>query len=238
MIRIAVCDDDERDLVKICDTLNNIAIKIDIDIKIFSYSGGAKLLEDKKEYDLIFLDIEMGKDEIDGIETAKQIRLYDMNVPIVYVTLYPDYWKRAYKVHAFDFVSKPCQFEDIENVIHDFIVSLKKKDEKKVNFDTNDGTIVLSMNFIRYLKLSSKRHVDIYTTYCNYISNENLNSIMEKLDKEQFFRTSRDHIVNLNFVSIFRNKQGITLKDGTWIPLSVNKETEFYEKLSQQLRQL
>lgn len=238
MIRIAVCDDDERDLAKICYTLNNIAIKIDIDIKIFSYSEGTKLLADKKEYDLIFLDIEMGKDKIDGIETAKQIRLYDMNVPIVYVTLYPNYWRRAYKVHAFDFVSKPYKFEDIENVMRDFIASLKEKHEKNVTFDTNDGTIVLSMNSISYLKLSSKRHIDIYTTYGNYISNESLNSIMEKLDKNQFFRTSRDHIVNLNFVAIFRNKQGIILKDSTWIPLSVNKEAEFYEKLSQQLRQL
>lgn len=236
MLRIAICDDEEKDRIKIQDSLIKVADKCDIDIRIFSYKKGTELLADKKEYDLIFLDVEM--EDIDGIETAQKIRSYDMNVPIVYVTQYPDYWKRAYKVHAFDFISKPYYIEDIENVMRDFLVSLKEKDEKKISFNTNDGVIVLNMNSISHFHLSSKRHVDIYTVYGNYISNENLNSIMEKLDKEQFYRTSRDYIVNLSFVSIFRNKQGITLKDSTWIPLSINKQVEFYEKLSQQLRQI
>ena len=236
MIKVAVCDDDKRDLDKIYSALSNIAEKHYIDMKIFSYTDGEKLLEDRKEFDIIFLDIEMAN--IDGIKIAENIRKFNMNVPIVYVTLYPDYWRRAYKVHAFEFVSKPYKSEDIENVIIDFLASLKEKDEKKICFETSDGTIILNMNSISYFHLVSKRHVDICTTYGNYISNENLNNIMEKLDKEQFYRTSRDYIVNLRFVSFFRDKQGITLKDSTWIPLSVNKQIDFYEKLSKQLRQL
>ena len=57
MIKVAVCDDDKRDLDKIYSVLSNIAEKRYIDMKIFSYTDGEKLLEDRKEFDIIFLDI-------------------------------------------------------------------------------------------------------------------------------------------------------------------------------------
>lgn len=41
---------------------------------------------------------------LDGIDTAIQIRNYDMNVPIVYITSFSKYWRSAYQVHAFGFI--------------------------------------------------------------------------------------------------------------------------------------
>lgn len=236
MLKIAVCDDEEKDRKKIESIINNFALKCDVDIKIISYSSGNNLLSDKKEFDLIFLDVEM--DDINGIETAEKIRTTDMNVPIVYITNYSDYWKRAYKVHAFDFISKPYKYEDIENVLRDFLVSLEERDEKKISFTTDDGLIVLNMNSIIYFLLSSKRCVHIFTIYKNYTTKESLNSIMERLDSKQFYRTSRDYIVNLNFVDTIQNNDGIVLKDNIWVPLALKKQADFYEKLSEQLRQL
>lgn len=44
-----------------------------------------------------------------------------MNVPIVYITSYIDYWRRAYKVHAFDFITKPFKPEDLYKVMKDYL---------------------------------------------------------------------------------------------------------------------
>ena len=74
MIKVAVCDDDKRDLDKIYSVLSNIAEKHYIDMKIFSCTDGEKLLEDRKEFDIIFLDIEMAN--IDGIKIAENIRKF------------------------------------------------------------------------------------------------------------------------------------------------------------------
>ena len=236
MLKIAICDDEEKERKKIESILNNFALKYDVDIKIISYSSGNNLLSDKKEFDLIFLDVEM--DDINGIETAEKIRATDMNVPIVYITNYSDYWKRAYKVHAFDFISKPYEYEDIENVLRDFLVSLEEKNENKVSFTTDDGLTVFNTNSIIYFHLSAKRCVQIFTIYKNYITKESLNSVMERLDNKQFYRTSREYIVNLNYVETILNNDGIVLKDNIWIPLALKKQSDFYKKLSEQLRQL
>ena len=236
MIRIAICDDEERDRVKLQKTLNDIALKCNIVLQIALYDNGIELLADKKEYDLIFLDIDMG--DINGIETAEQIRSFDMNIPIVYVTYYSDYLKRAYKVHAFEYITKPYRFEDIESVVQDFLISLKGKNEKKISFVTGNDTVVLNMNSILYLHLSSRRCVEICTLYGNYTASENFNSIIERLDEEQFYKTARDYAVNLNYVVKINHKQGVILRDSSIIPLSLSKYSDFYARLSHQLRQI
>ena len=65
------------------------------------------MLESEEKFDIIFLDIDMGG--INGIETAKKIRIYDKKVKIIYVTNYTDYTSSAFSVHAFGYLVKPIK---------------------------------------------------------------------------------------------------------------------------------
>ena len=85
------------------------------------------LVADEK-FNIIFLDIEMQRSN--GIEVALQIRRMDMNVPIVYITSYIDYWRRAYKVHAFDFIIKPFKSEELHKVMRDYLAALMMRARK------------------------------------------------------------------------------------------------------------
>lgn len=243
MLKIAICDDDPNDLKIVNNYIGDYKKKNDIDIKTFVFENGDELLYSEEKYDMIFLDIEMN--QMNGIDIAQKIRQSDMNVAIVYVTDYPSYWKRAYKVHAFDYVEKPIQYKDIETILCDFLVSTDEVKERPIGIMTSDGLLVLDMNSIIYFWLESKRTVNVYTVYKNYVCKESLNEIMSKLDTDRFYRVDKNYIINLKFVTSYKirldgdeSSDGVFLRNDIWVPIAKKRRKEFYAKLSEQLRYL
>lgn len=111
MLHIAVCDDDIKMLDEVKQILTDYCRAKKLAVKISAYCDGTDLLISEESFSIIFLDIEM--QQSNGIEVAQKIRQMNMNVPIVYITSYIDYWRRAYKVHAFDFITKPFKPEEL-----------------------------------------------------------------------------------------------------------------------------
>ena len=62
-------------------------------------------LQSGDSFDIIYLDIEMDKE--DGISAAKRIRIYDKNVLIIYVTSHENHMKESFVVRPFQFLVKP-----------------------------------------------------------------------------------------------------------------------------------
>lgn len=107
MIRIAVCDDEDYYKSKIQNKLNDYFLTKDILYKIDVYDSGVHLLEVGeriKDYDIVFLDINM--QELDGIETAKEIRKYSNDVFVVFVTAFISYSPEGYRVGAIRYLLK------------------------------------------------------------------------------------------------------------------------------------
>lgn len=238
MIRVAICDDESKVAEKINDSVNFFLTDNKYNFTVEKYYSGESLVESKKKYDLIFLDIEMK--ELNGIETAQAIRSEDVDVKIVYITSYTDYWRRAYKVHAFDFISKPFSDEDIHNVLKDFLRIYNAENEKTVELKTADGAAVLKTKDILYfyIKDKEKRKVIVNTSHGEYVSTESLKEIYERLDSEEFYKAHKSCIVNLRYVqSMGKNNGGdIIMTNGTNIPLAIKKQKEFLYLLSKQLR--
>lgn len=238
MICVAVCDDESEVVEKINSNINCFLTDNNHNFTVEKYYSGEALVGAKKKYDLIFLDIEMK--ELNGIETAQAIRSEDVDVKIVYITSYTDYWRRAYKVHAFDYISKPFSDEDIHNVLRDFLKNYNAGNEKTIEFRTAGGVVVLNTKDILYfcIKNKEKRKVIASTAHGEYILIESLKEIYVKLDSEQFYKAHKSCIVNLTHVkSMSKNNGGyIVMKDGISIPLAIKKQKEFLYLLSKQFR--
>ena len=95
-MKIAICDDEKKASETLLEILRECPESIE---KTDIYFSGEELLLAEEQYDLLFLDIDM--EGIDGIETARKIRLKDKKVKIVYVTAYSEYAGKAFSVHAF-----------------------------------------------------------------------------------------------------------------------------------------
>ena len=226
MLKFAVCDDQKEILDEMQKLIILFSKQQDVMVEIHTFFNGKELLQSKTKYDLIFLDIEM--DIMNGIEAAEKIREMDMNVPIVYITSYTDYWRKAYKVHAFEFITKPIDCNDIFKVLSDFIVTIRDKDSKSIELISANKIVVFNENDICYfLCTDMKRKIIVHTIYEEVIVTGNLNDIFTKLTNGQFYMSHRSCIVNLKYVKIIDNYYEIIMKNGEYVPLAQKKRNEF-----------
>ncbi len=234
MLNIAVCDDERLYIDNLGEIILSFTQQNSMLVNIEKFDDGIELISSGIKFDLIFLDIEMKKSN--GIEIAERIREVDSNVPIVYVTSYSDYWRRAYKVHAFDFILKPFNSEEIFKVLSDFIALKKTSNVKTVELTTEYGTEIQPINEIYYFIVLAKKKIQIITAKNDYIVKENLTDIFNKLDDDCFYMTHRSCIVNMNYVQTIKKNDGILMTNGDWVPLAQKKQKDFFIKLSKQLR--
>lgn len=233
MIRIAIVDDEKQIRDKIFTLISKYFIQNLLEYEIKSFSDGKELIENDLNYDIIFLDIEM--ENIDGIQTAQYIRKSDMNVPIVYITGYVDYWRRAYKVHAFDFISKPASQEQINSVLNDFLSTVYKKNKAKISLNTEDGMLFVNLDEIRYFFIEEKKKIRLnLVTGKNIIVKENIGDLYERLNKDMFYMPHRSFIVNLKYISNVTKDRLIILDNNDFLPLSQRKKVELMKLLSNQ----
>lgn len=75
-----------------------------------------KALEEER-YDLIITDLVMP--EMGGLGFLKEIRTRGLDLPVIVVTAYGDWWshQKALSLQAFDFLSKPLRMVDLLRVV-------------------------------------------------------------------------------------------------------------------------
>ena len=123
-MNIAVCDDEENIRIYI----KKLIEEQDVPCQVMEFSSGEELLrfwgqEDREQLDILFLDISM--DGTDGMETAEQISAWKEereeplwgSLPLlIFVTGYPEYMAKAFSVSAFQYLVKPIDEKEFEDV--------------------------------------------------------------------------------------------------------------------------
>ena len=126
MIYIAICDDEikigaklERSLINI---FGGLDVKHEIDV-FFSGEEFKRKMESGAHYDLIFLDLEFARGEINGVEVGRFIRDVHQNhlASIVFIS-----WKKSYALQLFEvqplhFLVKPLAHDKIEDVVKKYL---------------------------------------------------------------------------------------------------------------------
>ena len=113
MKKILICED-EPDT---SESIRNVLTKNDYEA--FTAVDGLDAIKKTKEIkpDLILLDIRMPN--LDGIDVAKQIREFDANVKIVFISGFQsnELFKEASKYNISNYIVKPASVEDILRAI-------------------------------------------------------------------------------------------------------------------------
>lgn len=194
MIDIAIVDDDIHFLNFITDKI----LKLNNDIKIFSYNNPHDFMNDIDRYKYVLLDIEMP--EINGINLSKQLRNNDIS--IFFITIHKEMMINAFGKNVEGFILK----DNIEDGLSNLIDFIDKQEEKKyLNLVINHNEIkidlcnILSINYslrdIEYCLTNNKRMIQ---------KNANLKDVQKLLNKD-FIQISRNCIVNINYVDYIKN---------------------------------
>ena len=141
MLRIAICDDeaDARDALRF--QLEKALMEKSEEI-VYEFSAGSNAVswlgKHPGEVDLLFLDIEMKG--LNGMETAKQIRTFDEQIMIVFLTGYSEFVFEGYSVGALDYMLKPVTAQKLMEVLCRVRTRLEQEEDKAFSFKNADGT--------------------------------------------------------------------------------------------------
>ena len=229
MFKIAVCDD----VASVCNELKTMIMYMKNDlickeITIDTFYSGEALIDNIKEenlYDLIFLDIELGK--INGVEVGHIIRkqMEDYVTKIIYISSKDIYDRQLFDVQPLHFLKKPI---DSKKVFDDIQLAMKISEKENRNFEFKSfrNTIKVPYRDILYFE-SRGREVFLMGTKNNYTFYGNIKDLEEVLPKF-FIHPNRSYFVNYEFVTCFKFEE-LIMTDGSVIPISRNKRKEIRE---------
>ena len=224
MYRIAICDDD----IKMRRFLLKAVSESGMDCQTEEFAGGADLLRNYREYDVLFLDIDMPGGN--GIEVAERIRRTDRKVKIIYVTGYQDYMSRSFAVHPFSFLLKPVRREEIVRQIREALLYSKEEEiGKPLRFQALEGVEELPTSDIYYLEYQSRK-LRFVTKQGEYMVRGRISEYLGKLAPYGFAAPHKSFVVNLLHVKAIRGYD-IVMMNGDRIPLSQKRSVQFRGEL-------
>ncbi len=233
MLRIGICDDqmEARDALRFA--LEKV-IREGTEQIVYEFSTGESavrwLEKHPGEIDLLFLDVEMKG--INGMEAAGQIREFDKELCIVFVTGYRDYVFDGYKVNALDYVIKPAGTERLSEVLGRVREKIFDKREENFIFKNPEGTYRIPLENISYF-YSDKRKVNVVLKEKD---EKEAYSFYGKLDQVEtqlsgaFVRIHQRYLVNPGQVT-YIGGESVTV-GGKELPMSRNMKEEATVKLA------
>lgn len=228
MHRIAIIEDNSRDLDQILNFLSHYQQEHSLSFSITSFNDPMKFLSEyRPDYDLVFMDIELPP--FNGIEIARRLREMDSVVALVFITNMEQCAVNGYEVDALDFVVKPINYYRFSSMMNKALRNIAKRDEKEILIRSSSKIARLPISQIYYVEV--RDHLLIYhSTQGNLESWGKLSDIEKELADYDFVRCSSSYLVNLrHIVSVDGDTANIA---GDKLPISQRRKKTFYNSVT------
>lgn len=201
----------------------------------------AQLIDQKT--DLLFLDIHLTGES--GFDLAEKL-LKVQNPPyLVFATAYDQYALKAFQVNAKDYILKPFDAEQIQQVIHKAsqantasqptsqpVLANEKEDFDAIAIQGEDRIYMVAPKDI-YCVWVEEKTLSINTKDQTYQMPGSLNQMEQKLPKSIFIKTHRSYLINRKKVQEiqpwFNHTLQVILTNGQKVPVSRSYLKEFKE---------
>jgi two-component system LytT family response regulator len=186
---------------------------------------------------LIFLDINMpGKS---GFELLEEL---DESPHVIFVTAYDQFAIKAFEVNAMDYLLKPVNPDRLSEAIDKVKkqISLLKNEVTKLGMDKRifikDGDLCFFVPVSEIFLIESVgNYARIFYRDKKPLLHKSLNYLEEKLPDSHFFRTGRQHIINVDFIKnihpYFNNALQVEMLNGSKLEISQRQSVKFKEKM-------
>lgn len=194
-MKCIVVDDDpvQREAIKSC-----ISKVSDLDlVGVYPNAIEARLGLQKRDVDLIFLDVEMP--EMSGLEFLASFK----DVPqVIMVTAKKHYAFEAFEYDVTDYISKPIDMDRFSSAVQRaryYEENLKRQEVENSLFIKSDGVLVkLNTEDILFVEALGD-YIKVVTAEKRHIVHSTMKAFVAKLP-DNFLRTHKSHIVNLDRV--------------------------------------
>lgn len=222
-MRIAICDDERKEIMKMEDILIQMDGNYQIECfdKIDDFWPAAAR---RPRFDLAFLDIYMGDEN--GIAVAQRLLETSPDTAVVFTTVSQEHAVDAFSVRALHYLIKPVKEEDVFEIF-------KRMGRKKEMRRTLTVRIERSINVLyqdEILKVESQGHRTIITMVDRNLFSirKGFGEILSMLD-DSFLYVKKGVAVNMYYIECFRADDCV-LADGTRYLLQRSRKKEIKEK--------
>lgn len=226
-IKIAFCDDDLSILNELRVLLDQYRVEHNQEIEYTSFHSPLDLLaeiERGTRYDILFLDVVMPGET--GIDAATEIRNYDNNVKIIFLTSSAEYAVQSYTVGAYFYQLKPIWPESFFRLMDSAITACEKENSDSLILRCKTGITRIELKQLEYCEVIHR------TLFLHLSSGKVLESIgsLDELSKQLnpygcFLRPHRSFLINLDYVQNL-SYHAITMSCLTEIPIPRGKYQE------------
>ena len=243
MIRTLIVDDEalirqmiKGILVSKCPEIIVIAEASDID-------EAYNIIKDQKP-DLVLLDIKMPGGS--GFDLLSKLGKIDFK--IIFITAYEEFAIKAFEFAAIDYILKPLDpdalFKAIEKAkfaIHAELslqlntllnnISSPSNGEKKLVLKTSNNIHIVNIDSIIHLESDHNYSVFYINDGRKIVVSKTLREYDDLLEKHDFFRVHKSHLINLKQISRFERANGGTLimSNESRIPVASRKKESLLE---------
>jgi len=197
--------------------------------------------------DLVFLDIQLTDGQGFDILSAIEEHLFK----VIFTTAYSQYAIKAIKYSALDYLLKPIDSEELVAAISKLQPSQKNEElarlemlisniknpekRKKIALQTSEGFSIYEVDTIVRCSAESNYTCIYFSNGKKVLFSKTLKEFEELLEGSDFERIHHSHIINLNHLNSFVNKDGgyVIMNDKSTVPVSQRKKTQLMERLNQ-----
>jgi len=238
IFKVAICDDEEKDILTIRDFLRSYEMEYDVDFEINTFLNGTSLLNQYQQpgtYHILFLDVEMP--QMNGLELATQIRnLGNKNVAIVFVSNYPEYMQDSFNVQAYQYLPKPLNYEVFKKLMKRIQKDYEESHITKLLVSEDGKEELIYADDILVIKtLDGKRkQLEFILTKKTIEAKGAITEWEDSLSELFFISPCRGYLVNLNHVH-YLEEEFLIMDNEMKIPLSRRKEKEIRNLFTKRL---
>lgn len=222
MLRIAVCDDRREDLLHIEAIINDfLAVKAEHPAEYTLFSNAVDLLwaiEQGQRYDLVLLDILMPS--MTGMDAAREIRHFDQDVKIVFLTSSTEFAVESYTVNAYYYILKPIQKTQLYTLLDKVVYDTNNQADSSFLIRSNQGLVRAYINKLEFAEIIGRtifyHFTDGSVTQAQGVLTE-LESVL--LPHSCFIKPHRSYIVNMSHIASLSQRE-IRMRAGNIVPMA------------------
>lgn len=202
-LNAAICDDEEFYRNEVVNLLSTYANEMGYDLETDVWENGSSMVEamkeSGKEYDVIFLDVEMPG--ISGMDAANELRRIGQNTSICFVTAHIGYAYEAYRVDAIAYITKPIKYVDMKKIMEKVVMYSHYRRDKEaaekryLNITSDRANVIIDLNKVVYIEKRRNQCV-FHCTDREQICYDSLRNIYKKLDPDIFLYIHQGYIAS------------------------------------------
>lgn len=241
-LKTIIVDDEKYSRENVRNALSSHAEIITIFAEANSVASALELIETEKP-ELVFLDINLG----DGTAFDLLEKLSFKDFRLVFITAYDQYAIRAMKFSALDYLLKPLDKQELNQLMHRILLeefkerkqienllqNVKNPSSKKIAIPTNEGFNIHEINEVVRCHSNGNYTMIYFSDGSKILSSKTLKFFDDMFENQGFERVHNSHLVNVNHIKKYISADGGFLKmsDESEIPISQRKKAQVIQAL-------